>query len=302
MAFASSKRRKQFRRRKASSSDDETETEDIRSILEEAKEVQKFRERPNGVSSAALATGKKLSKEQEVSNDDPFKLKTGGLVDYQEIKDRNRDRSDEDKGDRDVANMSSTFAAETNKGDEHADMMKYIDEQMAIRKGLDEDKEDDNVKFKSAEDKLYELPEHLQVAQKKRTEEMLSNQMLSGIPEVDLGVDAKIKNIELTEEAKQKHLKEQMTKKKNNTSFVPANMAVNYVQHARFMYDDSGGSRKHHKQQSKEELVKLKPVVVGDAEDQKFTEPDKKPQKRSLSEKATDDYHFERFKKHVRRY
>ncbi|XP_033121937.1 telomere length and silencing protein 1 homolog, partial [Anneissia japonica] len=277
-----------------------------RAILEEAKEAQKFRDRPYGVSSAALATGKKLSKEQEVSNDDPFKLKTGGLVSYQEIKDRNRDRSDEDKGDRDVSNMSSTFAAETNKGDEHADMMKYIDEQMALKKGLGKDKQDDGVKYKSAEDKLYELPEHLQVAQKNRTEEMLSNQMLSGIPEVDLGVDAKIKNIELTEEAKQKHMKEQRSKKKNNTSFVPANMAVNYVQHARFLYDDSGGSRRQQQQQQqqqrKEEPAKPKPVVVGDANASKQSETETKPQKRSLSEKATDDYHFERFKKHLRRY
>ena len=44
-------------------------------------------------------------------------------------------------------------------------------------------------RLKSAEDKLYELPEHLQVESKKRSEEMLSNQMLSGIPEVDLGIE-----------------------------------------------------------------------------------------------------------------
>ena len=43
-------------------------------------------------------------------------------------------------------------------------------------------------RVKSEEDKLYELPSHLQVESQKSSEEMLSNQMLSGIPEVDLGI------------------------------------------------------------------------------------------------------------------
>ena len=36
---------------------------------------------------------------------------------------------------------------------------------------------------------LYEVPKHLQVKKKEQSEEMLSNQMLSGIPEVDLGLE-----------------------------------------------------------------------------------------------------------------
>lgn len=47
-------------------------------------------------------------------------------------------------------------------------------------------------------------------------------------------VSAKIKNIISTEEAKAKLLAEQRNKKKDNgTSFVPTNIAVNYVQHNR---------------------------------------------------------------------
>ena len=34
-----------------------------------------------------------------------------------------------------------------------------------------------------------ELPENIRVSSAKKTEEMLSNQMLSGIPEVDLGIE-----------------------------------------------------------------------------------------------------------------
>ena len=36
---------------------------------------------------------------------------------------------------------------------------------------------------------LYKVPERLDVKSKSSTEEMLSNQMLSGIPEVDLGLE-----------------------------------------------------------------------------------------------------------------
>ena len=66
------------------------------------------------------------------------------------------------------------------------------------------------------------------------SEEMLSNQMLSGIPEVDLGIEAKISNIEATEAAKQAVIDEQRNKKsKEPTEMVPTNMAVNFMLHSR---------------------------------------------------------------------
>ena len=55
---------------------------------------------------------------------------------------------------------------------------------------------------------------------------------------------AKIKNIEATEEAKQKLVQERMRKRDHEVSaFVPTNMAANYIQHNRCMYDFyKGGS------------------------------------------------------------
>lgn len=41
--------------------------------------------------------------------------------------------------------------------------------------------------YQSLEDMLYELPEHLKKYQSSKNEEMLSEQLLCGIPEVDLG-------------------------------------------------------------------------------------------------------------------
>lgn len=44
--------------------------------------------------------------------------------------------------------------------------------------------------IQKAEDSLYELPDYLNLkSSTKRSEDMLSNQMLSGIPEVDLGIE-----------------------------------------------------------------------------------------------------------------
>lgn len=66
--------------------------------------------------------------------------------------------------------------------------MKYIETELKKRKGIVES-EEQKVKLKNAEDCLYELPESIRVSSAKKTEEMLSNQMLSGIPEVDLGIE-----------------------------------------------------------------------------------------------------------------
>ncbi len=53
-----------------------------------------------------------------------------------------------------------------------------------------EEQEEGTNKYETKVKALYQLPENLKVESKaKKTEEMLSNQMLSGIPEVDLGLE-----------------------------------------------------------------------------------------------------------------
>jgi len=117
--------------------------------------------------------------------------------------------------------MASNFAKETNQRDEDAEMQKFIDEQIQLKKqaekvaqALKEDGTPVEVhldtgnaekKFKKPEDALFDLPKYLiESTSKFRSEESLSEQMLSGIPEVDLGVSERIRNIEETEKAKQK--------------------------------------------------------------------------------------------------
>lgn len=193
-----------------------------------------MRERSKGVSAAGLAVGRKLALEEEVLSKDPFKVNSGGLVNMQNLKAGKPKPSVDDAYD---TSIGTQFSAETNKRDEDEEMMKYIEEELKKRKGhdsLDDATSPDATKYMSPEEAaLFSLPFHLRQGNAVRSEEMLSNQMLCGIPEVDLGIDSKIKNIEATEEAKQKLIDEQNKKKDGPSVFVPTNFSVNFTQHNR---------------------------------------------------------------------
>lgn len=112
---------------------DEEESDDENLILklEELKDIQKLRERPNGVSVMALAIGQKVDSEEEIACKDPFNVTSGGMVNMQALKSGKVKQVDDayDTG------IGTQFSAETNKRDEDEEMMKYIDDQLSKRKG-----------------------------------------------------------------------------------------------------------------------------------------------------------------------
>uniref|UniRef100_A0A023FWE7 Hepatocellular carcinoma-associated antigen 59 n=1 Tax=Amblyomma parvum TaxID=251391 RepID=A0A023FWE7_AMBPA len=304
------KKRKCFRKRRSSdegSSESEAEDGISREILEDTKEIQKLRKRPNGVSVIGLNLGKKLTPKEELVIDDPFKLKTGGMIDMKALKGKRVTMEELD-----AVNLGNTFSVETNQRDEDADMMKYIEEELAKRRGrVQETPTEQKIQVVDEKDVLFHVPEHLRKSTSKKSEEMLSNQMLSGIPEVDLGIEERIRNIEATEEAKLKLIRDRMARKERETSFVPTNMAVNFVQHNRFNIDDGSRSRHARRPVREKEPAPPKPVVViAEAEGVTDQIPGRqgrggKGLSRSRGnddEKATDDFHFEKFKKQFRRY
>lgn len=310
VAFKSGlKKRKCFRKRKSSDEDcsGSDEEDDIsREILQDTKEIQKLRKRPNGVSVIGLNLGKKLTAKEELVIDDPFKLKTGGMIDMKALKGKRVTMEELD-----AVNLGNTFSVETNQRDEDADMMKYIEEELAKRRGRVQEPQPELQKPVDEKDVLFHVPEHLRKSTSKKSEEMLSNQMLSGIPEVDLGIEERIRNIEATEEAKLKLIRDRMARKERETSFVPTNMAVNFVQHNRFNIDDGSRSRHMRRPVREKEPPPPKPVVViAEAEGVADQIPGRqgrggKGSSRSRGnddEKATDDFHFEKFKKQFRRY
>jgi len=290
-------RRCNVRRRDSEEHSDESE-EDINTVsaIEETKELQRLRKRPSGISIEDLACMKPKAKEV-TSKADPLKLKTGGFVDIKTLK---REISAAD----DIEQIGTSFASETNRCDIDLPMLSYIEEGMAKRKGLTAiDEENGDSKKRSAEDSLYELPEHIKaLTTRKKTEDMISSSMLSGIPEVDLGIEVRIRNIEATEDAKQKLLRERLERRDKVSAFVPTNVAVNFVQHNRFNIED------HQPRQRKlAPTPKPTPLRVGDA-DRPPTDrgrPDTRPRTAGAPghyEKATDDFHFEKFKKNSRRF
>ncbi|EDW72642.1 uncharacterized protein Dwil_GK17111 [Drosophila willistoni] len=278
------KSRKNLRQRKNSDDDDKEE----QLTLDEIKERQRLRQRPNGVSLVGLALGKKIAPEEELAIKDPFNVKTGGLVNMQTLKSGKMKEADDayDVG------IGTQFSAETNKRDEDEEMMKYIEQELQKRKGgaTDADTGGDNDdsdahKYLTPEDAaLYALPDHLRQSSSHRSEEMLSNQMLNGIPEVDLGIQAKIRNIEATEDAKQKLLQDAKNKKDGPSQFVPTNMAVNFMQHNRFNIEDNNEQRRR-KREEKD----------GNKAAHHQTNP-------NGVKRATDDYHYDKFRKQFRRY
>ncbi|KAK2115523.1 hypothetical protein P7K49_006149 [Saguinus oedipus] len=89
-------------------------------------------------------------------------------------------------------------------------MMKYTEIELKKTKGIMEHEEK---KVKPRNAGLYELPENTHISSAKKNKEMFSNQRLSGIPELDLSISARIKNISV-EDAKAHLLAEQQNKKK----------------------------------------------------------------------------------------
>lgn len=171
-------------------------------VVLEAKEQQKLRERPEGVSTVELLVGRTLPKEAELLGEvDP----TTGLK-----KKTDEEKEEADKGKVTKA-LDSAFTAQVELTNPDRDMMKYVEDQLARARPQSET-EDTRTEYEKMVESLYQVPEHLQVQAKTVFQSrapargMYSNQILSGIPEVDLGVEAKMKNIEETELARSRLL------------------------------------------------------------------------------------------------
>ncbi|EPS62120.1 hypothetical protein M569_12673, partial [Genlisea aurea] len=119
-------------------------------------------------------------------------------------------RKAKDKADGDAAAekddlvLQDTFAQETAVVVEDPNMLKYIDQELARKRGKHIAASDDNQAdndVKRAEDELYRIPEHLKVKRKRGSGES-TTQWTTGIAEIQLPIEYKLRNIEETEAAK----------------------------------------------------------------------------------------------------
>jgi len=257
----SSKKKGAIRKRKLSEDEEQKEV-DLEEVekLKLAKLKRELLTKKAGVSAVALAKGKKISKKAELT-DDPFKLKSGGGLSY--MKDRNRDRLG-DGDERDVTNISETFKVEKKIRDEEEEMNKYIENELLKRRGIESVEKSNTFEVKKLSEildpkSLYELPEKYMAKSKIHREDgLLSAQMLNGIPEVDLGINTKLSNIERTEAAKRimvdKFIKKEIESANDTTekktleteqSVVRGGQVFTdqfYSQHMRFHKDDEPDS------------------------------------------------------------
>jgi len=252
ISFKSSKKRQVRQRKESSESEEETATEFNKEEYDKTRELQKLRKRTAGTNVVALVSGKKISKlEEVVLNDDPFKTKTGGLVNMKDMK--------EYKQTEDAYEVGTQFSKETHIRDEDDELRKFIDTEMGRRKGDHEDEEERGPEYLSPEDAaLLSLPEHLRKSTFKKDQQMLSAQMLSGIPEVDLGIEAKIQNIERTEQAKRKLLAE--AKRGNTTD--DRSKSQQFMQHDRFKIEVSTTIGREKERKKEPECTEEKPNTV----------------------------------------
>ncbi|KAG6910768.1 hypothetical protein DXG01_007655 [Tephrocybe rancida] len=135
-----------------------------------------------------------------------------------------RDREEEEEDDEEKEARArrvvraNNFTQQTNALDVDKHMMAYIEENLKIR-SKPKDDSDDEKGPPDPQEELYNLADRWKVDKQKPTEDgSVTNSltMLTAIPEVDLGMDARLKNIEETEKAKRVVAEERHDRRKPN--------------------------------------------------------------------------------------
>ena len=120
--------------------------------------------------------------------------------------------------------------------------------------------------------------------------------LFSGIPEIDLGIDEKIRNIEATESAKKKLAQDRNKKKDKASEFVVTNLAVNFKQPNRFKTEIS--ELESNDKKTEKTITTQRTVVVGQVPEERIIEEGGKDNDPT---KATDDMHLTKFRKQFQR-
>ncbi|KAJ8086983.1 hypothetical protein PM082_005808 [Marasmius tenuissimus] len=152
-------------------------------------ELRKLRKSRQGIDAAKLTKGEVKKKRKKAEEE-------------QEEEEAEQEETQQQKSRKAV--RANNFTQQTNALDVDKHMMAYIEENLKVRSKPKE--ENGKSKPLDPQEALYQVPERWKVEQKKATtdEGSITNSMamLTAIPEVDLGMDTRLKNIEETEKAK----------------------------------------------------------------------------------------------------
>uniref|UniRef100_A0A915EN07 Uncharacterized protein n=1 Tax=Ditylenchus dipsaci TaxID=166011 RepID=A0A915EN07_9BILA len=199
---------------------DEEGTEDeVEAKISDIREAQKSRERRSGMTAVECAVGKEMAREFNELDEDPFRMKGGGML-------RLSDDRKAALAAADIENdIKEQFKKETLLRDENEEMRNYIDSRLHKNDGTDQEStEPSSKKFKAGagieESILFRAAEKVKGYASKSNDELLSNQMLVGIPEVDLGIDVRMDNIVATEKKKIELMQKRRYPSQNNFDVV----------------------------------------------------------------------------------
>ncbi|KAK1279276.1 hypothetical protein QJS04_geneDACA004744 [Acorus gramineus] len=272
--------KKNFRKRTHDEEAESGDEEERRLALEEVKFLQKQRERKTGIAANFPVPAQTVGGVGGGGG-------SGGS-------DRGGLRRPSEKGDGDGEEelvLQDTFAQETAVTIEDPNMLRYVEQELAKRRGKTIDAADqvDN-DLKRAEDELYAIPEHLKV--RKRNSEESSTQWTTGIAEVQLPIEYKLRNIEETEAAK-KLLQEKRlagrTKSELSAS-MPSSYSADYFQRGR---DYAEKLRREHPELYKDKGAQDGVTGAKPAENSNTDAVGRR-------QAATDEFMLERFRKRER--
>jgi hypothetical protein len=207
-----------------STSSSTKDDEDEATNFEDIKEAQKIRSRKHGLTSLECAVGKELAKQFDDLDENPFQMRGGGQF---RLTDDKKAALNAVEIEHDIKEQ---FKKETLLRDEHEEMKKYI--QQRLNKDGEGSIEPEIKKYKpqNLEDEiLFRAAEEIKQYTSRKNDELLSNQMLVGIPEVDLGLQTRMTNIVETEQKKLELLKKKLPTKNNITPISPDDPSMKHL-------------------------------------------------------------------------
>ncbi|KAF9534171.1 hepatocellular carcinoma-associated antigen 59-domain-containing protein [Crepidotus variabilis] len=174
--------------------------------------LRKLRKARGGIDAAKLSKGDVRKKRRRRDEGEQGGLKKGAGHEDEE------DEEDQEAKTRRVV-RANNFTQQTNALDVDKHMMAYIEENLQTRSRPREDSDEDKAPV-DPQEALYNIADKWKFEKQKPTTDVgsVSNSaaMLTAIPEVDLGMDARLKNIEDTEKAKRVKAEERNDRKKAN--------------------------------------------------------------------------------------
>ncbi|PVF96500.1 hypothetical protein CPB86DRAFT_786994 [Serendipita vermifera] len=253
--------------------------------LEDLMALRNLRKARQGIDSSKLAMGEPKKRKREGEGEEEEEPQYG--LRHMESKQTDSLDSEGAKARRSV--RANNFTQQTNALDVDKHMMAYIEENMKSLKEKQQNKsEETGTKApERTEEGMLKFGDKYKTHGVELKEGSVTNSlaMLTAIPEVDLGMDARLRNIEETEKAKRAAAEEKQARAANRADADEARLAA-----TRFY-------NPHLRQESDEALMKqAKLQAMG------LPAPDKNQRRNSdRPELATDEAVMERFRKRMKR-